>query len=42
MTGLDLLAKTGSRGLYIDGQWRESGTGARFQVHDPADDSVSP
>src|SRR5207342_546671 len=40
MTGLDLLAKTGSRGLYIDGQWRESGTGARFQVHDPADDSV--
>src|SRR4051812_43038993 len=40
MTGLDLLAKTGSCGLYIDGQWRESGTGARFQVHDPADDSV--
>ena len=40
MTGLDLLAKTGSRGLYIGGQWRESGTGARFEVHDPADDSV--
>src|SRR4249919_3454439 len=40
MTGLDLLAKTGSRGLYIDGQWRESGTGARIEVHDPADDSV--
>src|SRR3954453_11286135 len=40
MTGLDLLAKTGSRGLFIGGQWRESGTGARFQVHDPADDSV--
>ncbi len=40
MTGLDLLAKTGSRGLFIAGQWRESNTGARFQVHDPADDSV--
>src|SRR6478735_6719874 len=40
MTGLDLLAKTGSRGLLIGGQWRESGTGSRFQVHDPADDSV--
>src|SRR6476646_11173529 len=40
MTGLDLLAKTGSRGLLIGGQWREAGTGSRFQVHDPADDSV--
>src|SRR5512133_552870 len=40
MTGLDLLAKTGSRGLFIAGQWRESNTGARFQVHDPADESV--
>ncbi len=40
MTGLDLLTKTGSRGLYIGGQWRESSTGSRFQVHDPADDSV--
>src|SRR4051812_16455816 len=40
MTGLDLLAKTGSRGLHIAGQWRESSTGNRFQVHDPADDSV--
>ena len=40
MTGLDLLAKTGSRGLLIGGQWRESGTGARFQVRDPADESV--
>jgi len=40
MTGLDLLAKTGSRGLFIAGQWRESSTGARFQVHDPADESV--
>src|SRR5436190_1538495 len=40
MTGLDLLAKTGSRGLFIGGQWRESGTGARFEVHDPADESV--
>src|SRR6476660_5335770 len=40
MTGLDLLAKTGSRGLYIGGQWRESGTGSRFEVHDPADESV--
>jgi succinate-semialdehyde dehydrogenase/glutarate-semialdehyde dehydrogenase len=40
MTGLDLLAKTGSRGLFIGGQWRESNTGARFEVHDPADDSV--
>jgi hypothetical protein len=38
MTGLDLLAKTGSRGLFIAGQWRESNTGARFQVHDPADE----
>ena len=37
MTGLDLLAKTGSRGLFIGGQWRDSGTGSRFQVHDPAD-----
>src|SRR5205809_120217 len=40
MTGLDLLAKTGSRGLHIAGQWRDSSTGNRFQVHDPADDSV--
>src|SRR3954449_2757777 len=40
MTGLDLLAKTGSRGLLIGGQWRESGTGKRFEVHDPADESV--
>ncbi len=40
MTGLDLLTKTGSRGLYIGGQWRESSTGSRFEVHDPADDSV--
>ncbi len=40
MTGLDLLAKTGSRGLFIAGQWRESSTGARFNVLDPADDSV--
>jgi succinate-semialdehyde dehydrogenase / glutarate-semialdehyde dehydrogenase len=40
MTGLDLLAKTGSRGLLIAGKWRESNTGARFQVHDPADGSV--
>src|SRR3954470_2375538 len=39
MTGLDLLAKT-SRGLFIAGQWRESSTGGRFEVHDPADDSV--
>src|SRR6476469_603779 len=39
MTGLDLLAKT-SRGLFIAGQWRESSTGARIEVHDPADDSV--
>src|SRR3954453_7354102 len=40
MTGLDLLAKTGSRGLFIGGQWRESGSGKRFEVHAPADDSV--
>src|SRR3954466_5754131 len=40
MTGLDLLAKTGSRGLFIGGQWRESSTGSRFEVRDPADDSV--
>ena len=40
MTGLDLLAKTGSRGLFIGGQWRDSATGARFEVHDPADESV--
>jgi succinate-semialdehyde dehydrogenase / glutarate-semialdehyde dehydrogenase len=40
MTGLDLLAKTGSRGLFIGGQWRESNTGARFNVLDPADESV--
>jgi succinate-semialdehyde dehydrogenase/glutarate-semialdehyde dehydrogenase len=40
MTGLDLLAKTGSRGLFIGGQWRDAGTGSRFQVRDPADDSV--
>src|SRR6476619_6806715 len=40
MTGLVLLAKTGSRGLFIGGQWRDAGTGSRFQVHDPADDSV--
>jgi succinate-semialdehyde dehydrogenase / glutarate-semialdehyde dehydrogenase len=40
MTGLDLLAKTGSRGLFIAGQWRESSTGSRFEVRDPADESV--
>ena len=40
MTGLDLLAKTGSRGLFIGGQWRESSTGSRFEVRDPADESV--
>ena len=40
MTGLDLLAKTGSRGLFIGGQWRESATGSRFEVRDPADESV--
>src|SRR6188472_1428669 len=40
MTGLDLLAKTGSRGLFIGGQWRESSTGSRFEVHDPAGESV--
>src|SRR4051812_32186836 len=40
MTGLDLLAKTGSRGLFIGGQWRDAATGSRFEVHDPADDSV--
>jgi succinate-semialdehyde dehydrogenase/glutarate-semialdehyde dehydrogenase len=40
MTGLDLLAKTSSRGLFIAGQWRESSTGSRFEVRDPADDSV--
>src|SRR5690349_16860526 len=40
MTGLDLSAKTGSRGLFIGGQWRESGSGKRFEVHDPADESV--
>ena len=40
MTGLDLLAKSGSRGLLIGGQWRESGTGSRFEVRDPADESV--
>jgi succinate-semialdehyde dehydrogenase / glutarate-semialdehyde dehydrogenase len=40
MTGLDLLAKTGSRGLFIGGVWREARTGARFEVHDPADESV--
>jgi succinate-semialdehyde dehydrogenase/glutarate-semialdehyde dehydrogenase len=40
MTGLDLLAKTGSRGLFIGGTWRDSHTGARFDVQDPADESV--
>src|SRR4051812_25229083 len=40
MTGLDLLAKTGCRGLFIGGQWREASTGSRFEVRDPADDSV--
>jgi succinate-semialdehyde dehydrogenase / glutarate-semialdehyde dehydrogenase len=40
MTGLDLLAKTGSRGLLIAGKWRESNPGERFRVHDPADESV--
>ena len=40
MTGLDLLAKTGSRGLFIAGEWRDSSTGGRFEVHDPADESV--
>ncbi|WP_330229082.1 NAD-dependent succinate-semialdehyde dehydrogenase [Nocardia sp. NBC_00508] len=28
------------RGLYIDGAWRESSTGASFPVHDPADATV--
>ena len=40
MTGLDLLAKTGSRGLFIGGTWRESSSGSRFEVRDPADGSV--
>jgi succinate-semialdehyde dehydrogenase / glutarate-semialdehyde dehydrogenase len=40
MTGLDLLAKTGSRGLFVGGVCREVRTGARFEVHDPADESV--
>ena len=40
MTGLDLLAKTGSRGLFIGGKWRDSSSGSRFEVHDPADESV--
>jgi len=40
MTGLDLLAKTGSRGLFIAGEWRDASSGARFDVHDPADESV--
>jgi succinate-semialdehyde dehydrogenase / glutarate-semialdehyde dehydrogenase len=40
MTGLDLLAKTGSRGLFVGGQWRDARTGARFDVRDPADESV--
>ena len=40
MTGLDLLAKTGSRGLFIAGKWREANGGGRFDVLDPADGSV--
>jgi len=40
MTGLDLLDTTGSRGLLIGGQWRDSASGARLEVRDPADDSV--
>src|SRR3954453_22707445 len=40
MTGLDLLAKTGSRGLFIGGPSRAASTGSRFEVRDPADDSV--
>src|SRR6201995_4913577 len=40
MTGLDLLAETGTRGLFIGGEWRAAASGARFEVHDPADESV--
>ncbi len=39
MNGLDLLGKQ-QRSLYIDGTWRESNGGERFDVHDPADGSV--
>jgi succinate-semialdehyde dehydrogenase/glutarate-semialdehyde dehydrogenase len=34
------LAKTGTRGLFIGGTWREANGGARFEVLDPADGSV--
>jgi succinate-semialdehyde dehydrogenase/glutarate-semialdehyde dehydrogenase len=34
------LAKTGSRGLFIAGKWREANGGQRFDVLDPADGSV--
>src|ERR1700742_4008843 len=36
MTGLDLLAKTGSRGLFIEGQWQGARDGARFEGPGPA------
>jgi succinate-semialdehyde dehydrogenase/glutarate-semialdehyde dehydrogenase len=39
MNGLDLLAPE-HRGLFIAGQWRDAGNGARLDVLDPADGSV--
>jgi succinate-semialdehyde dehydrogenase/glutarate-semialdehyde dehydrogenase len=39
MNGLDLLAPE-HRGLFIAGQWRAAGNGARLDVLDPADGSV--
>ncbi len=39
-SALELVANL-PRGLYIDGRWRESSTGARSSVHNPADGMVT-
>jgi succinate-semialdehyde dehydrogenase/glutarate-semialdehyde dehydrogenase len=39
MSDFDLLPDE-QRNLYIDGTWREASEGGRFDVRDPADDSV--
>lgn len=40
MTLLDRLLTDGRTGLYIGGEWRQSGDGSRFPVDDPATEEV--
>ncbi|WP_216901546.1 NAD-dependent succinate-semialdehyde dehydrogenase [Nocardia alni] len=39
ISALELVANL-PRGLYVDGRWRDSSTGARSSVHNPADGTV--